>query len=86
MGQKENPIALRLSINRTIDSSWYSDTNYASFHSYDCSIRKYLQNIYKSGKILPSRIVSHILPKRHSINLTTYNSNKKREEEGRLLV
>jgi len=79
MGQKENPIALRLSINRTIDSSWYSDTKYASLHSYDTSIRHYVQSIYKSGKIIPSRMVSHILPKRHSVHLTTFQNTKKKK-------
>ena len=30
MGQKVNPIGMRLGINRTWDSRWYADGNYAS--------------------------------------------------------
>ena len=29
MGQKVNPIGLRVGINRTWDSRWYADKNYA---------------------------------------------------------
>ena len=30
MGQKVNPISLRLGINRTWDSRWYADGDYAT--------------------------------------------------------
>ncbi len=43
MGQKVNPIGLRLGINRTWDSRWYADTGeYADLLHEDLAIRKYL--------------------------------------------
>ena len=43
MGQKVNPIGLRLGINRTWDSRWYAEGNYADLLHEDLKIRKYLQ-------------------------------------------
>ena len=42
MGQKVNPIGLRLGINRTWDSRWYADRNYADLLHEDLRIRKFL--------------------------------------------
>jgi small subunit ribosomal protein S3 len=42
MGQKVNPIGLRLGIIRTWDSRWYADDNYASMLHEDLRIRKLL--------------------------------------------
>jgi len=43
MGQKSNPIGLRLQINRTWDSRWYAEGNdYASLLSEDIKIRKHI--------------------------------------------
>jgi small subunit ribosomal protein S3 len=43
MGQKVNPIGLRLGINRTWDSRWYSDRgNYAGMLEEDLKIREHL--------------------------------------------
>lgn len=43
MGQKVNPIGLRLGVNRTWDSRWYAGENYADLLHEDLKIRKYLQ-------------------------------------------
>ena len=44
MGQKVNPIGLRLGINRTWDSRWFaSKENYADLLHEDLRIRKYLR-------------------------------------------
>ncbi len=43
MGQKVNPIGLRLGIIRTWDSRWYAGKNYASFIYEDYKIRKFLK-------------------------------------------
>ncbi len=40
MGQKVNPIGLRLGINRTWDSRWYADQNYADFLNEVIKVRK----------------------------------------------
>ena len=43
MGQKINPIGLRLGINRTWDSRWYAERNYGEMLHEDIRIRKFLQ-------------------------------------------
>ena len=50
MGQKVNPLGLRLNITRTWDSIWYADKEYSSFLIEDQKIRKYLKNrLYHAG-------------------------------------
>ena len=43
MGQKVNPIGLRLGINRTWDSRWYADSEYADLLHEDIRLRNYLK-------------------------------------------
>lgn len=43
MGQKVNPIGLRLGINKTWDSRWYSSANYADYLHQDIKIREYIK-------------------------------------------
>ncbi len=43
MGQKVNPIGLRLGIVKTWDSRWFADKNYAKFIYEDYKIRKFLK-------------------------------------------
>lgn len=50
MGQKTNPIGLRLGINRTWDSRWFATKEYSSWVNEDIRIRKYLKKrLYKAG-------------------------------------
>ena len=50
MGQKVNPIGIRLNITRTWDSIWYADKDYSSFLIEDQKIRKYLKKrLYHAG-------------------------------------
>ena len=55
MGQKVNPIGLRLGINRTWDSRWFAGKNYADLLHEDLSLRDYLHEKLKQAGI--SRIV-----------------------------
>jgi len=55
MGQKIKPIGLRLGINRTWDSRWYADRNYASLLHQDRELREHLMERLKSAAI--SRVV-----------------------------
>ncbi len=56
MGQKVNPIGLRLGINRTWDSRWYANKRtYADLLHEDLAIRRYLQKHLKQAGV--SRIV-----------------------------
>ena len=50
MGQKTNPIGLRLGINRTWDSRWFTTKDYAKWLTEDVKIRKYIKKrLYKAG-------------------------------------
>ena len=43
MGQKVNPISLRLGIVKTWESRWYADKNYSDYVLQDFEIRKFLK-------------------------------------------
>lgn len=50
MGQKVNPIGLRLNIIRDWESTWYADRDYAKYFLEDQAIRKYLKKrLYHAG-------------------------------------
>ncbi|MFZ5776459.1 MAG: 30S ribosomal protein S3 [Thermodesulfobacteriota bacterium] len=69
MGQKVNPIGLRLNIIRTWDSIWYADKEYAKNFLEDQSIRKFLkQRLYHAGvsKIQIARTGGKVRVKLHT--------------------
>ncbi len=50
MGQKVNPIGLRLGIIKSWESRWFADKNYAEYILEDHQIRKYLKKrLYHAG-------------------------------------
>lgn len=51
MGQKVNPIGIRIGINRTWDSRWFDDRNYADKLVQDLELRKYVQEKLKPAGI-----------------------------------
>ena len=51
MGQKVNPIGLRVGINRTWDSRWFDDNDYADKLVQDLQLRKYVQDKLKAAGI-----------------------------------
>ena len=55
MGQKVNPIGLRVGINRTWDSRWYAKDDYAKLLHEDVRIREYLEKKLEQAGI--SKIV-----------------------------
>jgi len=55
MGQKINPIGLRVGINRTWDSRWYAGDDYAEKLVDDLKLREFIQEKLKSAGI--SRVV-----------------------------
>ena len=67
MGQKVNPIGLRLGINRTWDSCWYAVSEYADFLHEDLEIRKYLNKRLSAAGI--SKIVIERPAKRARITI-----------------
>jgi small subunit ribosomal protein S3 len=62
MGQKVNPICMRLGINRTWDSKWISDTEYSKLLHEDLRIRKYIQTSLVAADI--SKVVIERLEKK----------------------
>src|SRR5258707_383591 len=69
MGQKVNPIGLRLGINRTWDSRWFADDNYAAMLHEDLRLKKYLQKRLLQAGV--SRIVIERPSKRARITIHT---------------
>ena len=51
MGQKVNPNGIRLGINKTWSSRWFSKSNYSKLLHEDLEIRKYVQEKLKSASI-----------------------------------
>lgn len=71
MGQKTNPIGLRLGIIRTWDSRWFSKKDYASFLAEDLFIRKYL-----TTRLANSGVAKLVIQRRGAarIDVTIYTS------------
>ena len=67
MGQKVNPIGLRLGINRTWDSRWYDDRGYRDLLLQDLEIRRFLNKRLAQASV--SRIVIERPAKRARITI-----------------
>jgi len=70
MGQKTNPIGLRLGINRTWSSIWFDEKNYAEKLHEDIIIRNFINNKIKDASI--SKV--NIERTAKSITVTIYTS------------
>jgi small subunit ribosomal protein S3 len=70
MGQKVNPNGLRLGINKTWSSRWYSKTDYARLLHEDLEIKKYIQEKLASASI--SKVIIERAAKK--LRLTVYSS------------
>lgn len=69
MGQKTNPIGLRLGINRSWDSVWFDEKNYALKLHEDIILRNYINNRLSHASI--SRIEISRTSKRVSVTIHT---------------
>ena len=69
MGQKVNPIGLRLGVNRTWDSRWYADESYARLLHEDLKIREFLHKRLAQAGV--SRIVIERPAKKARITIHT---------------
>ena len=69
MGQKTNPIGLRVGVNRTWDSRWYADDDYAKLLHEDLKLRKYLME--RLGQAGVSRVVIERPAKKARITIHT---------------
>ena len=70
MGQKVNPNGLRLGINKTWSSRWYSKKDYAKLLHEDLEIKKYIQEKLASASI--SKVIIERAAKK--LRLTIYSS------------
>ena len=69
MGQKVNPIGLRLGINRTWDSRWYAEDDYGDLLHEDLRIRKYIETTLTQAGI--SRVIIERPAKKARITIHT---------------
>ena len=69
MGQKVNPIGLRLGINRTWDSRWFADRRYSAMLHEDLRLREWLQDKLMQAGV--SRVVIERPAKKARITLHT---------------
>lgn len=69
MGHKVNPIGLRVGINRTWDSRWFADANYADLLLEDLELRKFLRKRLQQAGI--SRIVIERPAKKARVTIYT---------------
>lgn len=63
MGQKVNPIGLRVGINRTWDSRWYANRDYADKLVEDLKLREFIQEHLKAAgisKVIVERAAKNI--------------------------
>jgi small subunit ribosomal protein S3 len=67
MGQKVNPIGLRLGINRTWDSRWFARKDYAALLHEDIKLRKFLSGRLQQAGV--SRIVVERAAKKARITI-----------------
>ncbi len=69
MGQKVNPIGLRVGINRTWDSRWYADRDYADKLVEDLKLREFVHDKLKAAGI--SKVVIERAAKNTKVNIYT---------------
>jgi small subunit ribosomal protein S3 len=69
VGQKVNPIGLRLGINKTWDSRWYSQRDFSKYLSDDLAIRKFVAGKYTEAgiaKVEIERAAKQLVVKLHT--------------------
>ena len=69
MGQKTNPIGIRLGITRSWDANWFDERNLADKISEDIKVRNYIRNRKKKAGI--SRIIVERTAKQLRITINT---------------
>jgi small subunit ribosomal protein S3 len=69
MGQKVNPIGLRIGINRTWDSRWFAEDDYATLLHQDLQLRNYLSERLTQAGV--SRIVIERPAKKARVTIHT---------------
>ena len=87
MGQKVNPISLRLEkTNRHFDSCWYDDYNYTDLLLQDLRIKNYLKIVLNQIKYPEGRVLIENLPNKSNINLFYCNPSLSRQKKNKAFV
>ncbi len=82
MGQKVNPIGLRLGINRTWDSRWFANKGeYGKLLHEDIKIREYLMTQLKQAAV--AKIVIERPHKKCRVTIYSGPSGRRHRQEGR---
>jgi ribosomal protein S3 len=78
MGQKTNPIALRINLNRTFDSPFFLDknSNYPQLLQKDFQIRHFLKSLFLANSLQTGRILVQYFPKKLIIHFFYLGSSK----------
>jgi ribosomal protein S3 len=85
MGQKVNPISLRLEqTNRHFDSCWFNDYNYTNVLNRDIKIQSYINLILKQIKYSSARFFIQNLPNKIKINVFFLNPKNLRKSTSRV--
>lgn len=80
MGQKVNPISLRLEqTNRHFDSCWFNDYNYTNLLNRDINIQSYINLVLKQIKYSSARFFIQNLPNKIKINVFFLNPKSLRK-------
>jgi len=69
LGQKSNPIGLRLGINKTWDSIWFDEKNFSDRIKEDLVIRNYVMSRYPSASI--SKVLINRTSEKASVTINT---------------
>ncbi len=69
MGQKVHPVGLRLGINKTWQSRWYAEKNYADFLHEDLKLKKFIKKSFYHAGI--SRVEIERAAEKTTINIYT---------------
>ena len=82
MGQKVNPISLRLEkTNRHFDSCWYDDYNYTNLVLQDLRIKTYFKTVLNQIQYPEARVLIENLPKKTTLHLFYYNPTRSRQKK-----
>ena len=69
MGQKVNPISLRLGINRGWDSVWFDEKKFSDRINEDILIRRYIENRFNRASL--SKIIINRKPSKTLVTIST---------------
>ena len=82
MGQKVNPISLRLEkTNRHFDSCWYDDYNYTDLLLQDLKIKNHFKTVLDQIQYPEGRVLIENLPKKTNVHLFYYNPTNSRRKK-----